>query len=46
MGEAPDHAGAVGSAGDLFLNVPKSMYSTGGPYLNPGPTNPSQYFIQ
>jgi peptide/nickel transport system substrate-binding protein len=28
-----------------FHNVPESMPSSGGTYLNPGPTNPEQYFI-
>lgn len=29
-----------------FRNVPESMPSTGGDYPNPGPTNPSQYFLE
>jgi peptide/nickel transport system substrate-binding protein len=27
-------------------NVPKSMFSSGGPYLNPAPTNTSTYFFK
>lgn len=27
-------------------NVPKSMYATGGAYINPAPTNPPQYFYE
>jgi peptide/nickel transport system substrate-binding protein len=27
-----------------FHNVPPKMFSSGGPYLNPGPTNPFQYY--
>ncbi len=29
-----------------FRNVPTKMFATGGPYQNPAPTNPCQYFIQ
>ena len=28
-----------------FRNVPARMFFTGGPYINPAPTNPSQYFV-
>jgi ABC-type transport system substrate-binding protein len=29
-----------------FHNVPKTMFSTGGPYINPAPTNTCQYFFE
>jgi peptide/nickel transport system substrate-binding protein len=39
-------ANSYGIVKNNFRNVPATMFSTGGPYLNPAPTNPSQYFIQ
>ncbi len=39
-------ANGYGIVKNNFRNVPERMFSSGGPYLNPAVTNPSQYFFQ
>lgn len=39
-------ANGYGIVKNNFKNVPKTMFSTGGPFMNPATTNPCQYYFE